>query len=144
MLFKADTTKADQTVSLTLTLKDSLPQNALEIYHINNVYVDQNFYLSQQRERNAQDTVMMRDIVFFGKKENLKIRPRVLSKSIYLRKGEVFSRLNHSITLNRLMSMNNFKLVQVNFADPKDFIAWPAGCEYSDDPPCPGVPFGLK
>jgi outer membrane protein assembly factor BamA len=122
LLFKADTTNADQTVSLTLTLKDSIPENALEIYHINNVYVDQNFYLSQRRERNMQDTVMMRNIVFFGKKENLRIRPRVLSKSIYLRKGEVFSRLNHSITLNRLMSMNNFKLVQVNFADPKDSL----------------------
>ncbi|MGE5447165.1 MAG: BamA/TamA family outer membrane protein [Bacteroidales bacterium] len=122
LLFKADTSSKDQSVTLTLTLKDSIPPNALEIYHINNVYVDQNFYLSQQRERNTQDTVMMRDIVFFGKKENLRIRPRVLSKSIYLRKGDVFSRLNHSITLNRLMSMNNFKLVQVNFATPKDSL----------------------
>ncbi|MGE5395146.1 MAG: BamA/TamA family outer membrane protein [Candidatus Saccharibacteria bacterium] len=122
LLFRADTSNADQSVSLTLTLKDSIPQNATEVYHINNVYVNQNFFLSQQRQNNFKDTVMVRDIVFFGKKEDLRIRPRVLSKSIYLRKGDVFSRLNHSITLNRLMSMNNFKLVQVNFADPKDSL----------------------
>jgi outer membrane protein assembly factor BamA len=41
----------------------------------------------------------------------------VLSKSIYLRKGEIFSRQNHIITLNRLMSMGNFKLVQINFSE---------------------------
>ncbi|HET6556720.1 MAG TPA: BamA/TamA family outer membrane protein [Prolixibacteraceae bacterium] len=122
LLFKADTSNADKTVTLTLTLKDSISSNALEVYHINNVYVNQNFSLNQRRARNVQDTVMIRNIVFFGKEERLRIKPRVLSKSVFLRKGERFSRLNHSITLNRLMSMGNFKLVQVNFAAEKDSL----------------------
>jgi len=122
LLFKADTSIVNQTVTFTLTLKDSIPDNALDVYHINNVYVNQNYSLNQRRERSIKDTVMVQDIVFFGKEERLTIRPKVLSKSIYLRKGEVFSRLNHSITLNRLMSMGNFKLVQVNFAANKDSI----------------------
>lgn len=121
LVFTADTTNADRKVDLTLTLKDSIPPNALEIHHINNVYVNQNYSLNQRRAREVQDTVI-RDIVFFGQAEKLRIRPRVLSKSIFLRKGEVFSRLNHSITLNRLMSMGNFKLVQVNFAADKDSL----------------------
>jgi len=121
-LFKADTSHAERTVTFTLTLKDSIPPNAISVFHINNVYVDQNFSLNQRRERTFKDTLMVQDIVFFGKEEKLRIRPRVLTKSIYLRKGEVFSRLNHSITLNRLMSMGNFKLVQVNFAAKKDSL----------------------
>ena len=122
LLFKADTSHVERTVTFTLTLKDSIPQNAISVYHINNVYVNQNFSLNQRRERTFKDTLMVQDIVFFGKEEKLRIRPKVLSRSIYLRKGEVFSRLNHSITLNRLMSMGNFKLVQVNFAAKKDSL----------------------
>jgi hypothetical protein len=101
LLFKADTSNADQTVSFTLTLKDSIPEGDLSVYHINNVYVNQNYSLNQRRERQVMDTTMVHDIVFFGKKERLTIKPRVLSKSIYLRNGELFSRKNHSITLNR-------------------------------------------
>lgn len=122
LIFKADTSNVDRTVTFTLTLKDSIPQNALSVHRINNVYVNQNYSLNQRPERNIKDTVMVQYIVFFGKEEKFTIRPKVLSRSIYLRKGEVFSRLNHSITLNRLMSMGNFKLVQVNFAANKDSL----------------------
>jgi outer membrane protein insertion porin family len=37
LLFKADTSVTDRTVSFHLTLKDSIPQNALTVYRINNV-----------------------------------------------------------------------------------------------------------
>lgn len=122
LLFKADTSNAERTVTFTLTLKDSIPENAISVYNIHNVYVNQNYSLNQRRERILKDTTMIENIVFFGKEERMRIRPTVLSKSIYLRKGEPFSRLNHSITLNRLMSMGNFKLVQVNFSANKDSL----------------------
>ncbi|MDO8927669.1 MAG: BamA/TamA family outer membrane protein, partial [Bacteroidota bacterium] len=120
LLFKADTSNINQDVSFTLTLKDSIPVDALTVYHINNVNVNQNYSLNERRVRNAQDTIVVGDIVFFGKEERMAIRPKVLAKSIYLRKHDVFSRQNHIITLNRLMSMGNFKLVQVNFAENND------------------------
>jgi hypothetical protein len=120
LLFKADTSHINQTVSLRLTLKDSIPQNALTAYRINNVYINQNYSLNERRYRNAQDTVMVENLIFLGKLERMPIRPKVLSRSIYLRKHEVFSRQNHIITLNRLMSMGNFKLVQINFSVSND------------------------
>ncbi|HAH26221.1 MAG TPA: hypothetical protein DCL77_21065 [Prolixibacteraceae bacterium] len=120
LLFKADTSHVDQTVSLRLTLKDSIPKNALTVYRINNVYINQNYSLNERRYRNAQDTVMVENLVFIGKQERMPIRPIVLSRSIYLRKHEVFSRQNHIITLNRLMSMGNFKLVQISFSVSND------------------------
>lgn len=122
LLFKADTSNQDQTVNFKLTLKDSIPKNALTVYHINNVFVDQNYSLNERRTRNTRDTLMVQDIVFIGKEERMAISPKVLSRSIYLRKPEVFSRQNHIITLNRLMSMGNFKLVQVNFSENNDSV----------------------
>ena len=120
LLFKADTSTVNHEVTFKLTLKDSIPKKAVTVYHINNVYINQNYSLNDKYVRNTQDTLMVQDFVFLGKEERMRIKPKVLLGSVYLRKHDVFSRLNHSITLNRLMSMGNFKLVQVNFSEKKD------------------------
>jgi len=117
LLFKADTSNVNHDVSFKLTLKDSIPKNATTAFRINNVYINQNYSLNEGRKNVTKDTVTVQNIVFFGKEARMTIRPSVLSKSIYLRKNEIFSRQNHIITLNRLMSMGNFKLVQINFSE---------------------------
>lgn len=120
LLFKADTSNINQDVSFKLTLKDSIPKDALTVYHINNVHINQNYSLNERRLSSAQDTIIVENMEFFGKEERMAIKPNVLVNSIYLHKNDVFSRQNHIITLNRLMSMGNFKLVQVNFAENND------------------------
>ena len=117
LLFKADTSNVNLDVAFKLTLKDSIPQNAITVYRINNVYVNQNYSLNERRTNTSNDTVRFESVVFVGKETQMKIKPKVILESIYLRKPEVFSRQNHIITLNRLMSMGNFKLVQVNFLE---------------------------
>jgi outer membrane protein insertion porin family len=122
LLFKADTSKVNHDITFKITLKDDIPKNALTVYHINNVYINQNYSLNERRIRVSTDTVMVDNIIFLGKEARMAISPKVLSKSVYLLKNEVFKRQNHIITLNRLMSMGNFKLVQVNFSESKDSI----------------------
>jgi len=119
LLFKADTSNVNHDVKFKLTLKDSIPANALTVFRINNVNINQNYSLNERHTDSTKDTIMFQNTVFFGKEESMTIRPKVLAKSIYLRKNEVFSRENHIITLNRLMSMGNFKLVQINFTEPQ-------------------------
>ncbi len=117
LLFKADTSKASRTITLTLTLKDSVPLNALAVYRINNVTIDQDHSLETEVSALKKETTRINNTVFIGKESEMKIRPEVILRSIYLRKNEVYSRTNHNITLNRLMSMGNFKFVQVKFTD---------------------------
>jgi len=117
LLFKADTSNVNRNVSFKLTLKDTVPQNAITVYRINNVYINQNYSLNERRTGTSKDTVRFENIVFVGKETQMKIKPTVILESIYLRNPDVFSRKNHVITLNRLMSMGNFKLVQVNFLE---------------------------
>jgi len=117
LLFKADTSNITHDVTFKLTLKDSIAGNALTVFRINNVYINQNYSLNERRVDSMRDTLIYENIVFLGKEARMAIRPKVLSKSIYLRKGEIFSRQNHIITLNRLMSIGNFKLVQINFSE---------------------------
>jgi len=117
LLFKADTSDLSHTVSLKLTLKDSIPENALTVYRIRNVFINQNYSLSDVTKDSTIDTVMYRRAVYMGKADEQNISPRVIARSVYLRKKQIYSRENHTITLNRLMSMGNFKFVQVKFSE---------------------------
>jgi len=117
LLFKADTSMADRTLTLILTLKDSIPEHAKTVYRINKVFIDQDFSLNAEESENASDTTMVVDYVFAGKRSEMKIKPKVILRSVYLREKEIYARKNHIITLNRLMSMGNFKFVQMKFSD---------------------------
>lgn len=115
LLFKADTSEADKTVSLTLSLKEGIPDKALNAYHINNVYIDTDFSLDDEAENTKKDTLHFENAYFIG--NEMKIRPRVILRAVFLKKSEVYSRKNHNITLNRLMSMGNFKFVRINLVE---------------------------
>ena len=115
-LFKADTSGENHVVSLRLTLKDSIPEKALTVYRINKVFIDQDFSLDED-EAKSKDTLWYQGNYFLGKEAEMKIRPGVISRSVYLRENEIYSRKNHNITLNRLMTMGNFKFVRMNFSD---------------------------
>jgi len=117
LIFKADTSDVNRTVSLKLSLKDSIPENALTVYRIRNVFINQNFSLSEEPKDSTIDTIMFRKTVFLGKDSDQNITPRVISRSVFLKKNQIYSRDNHNITLNRLMSMGNFKFVQVKFSE---------------------------
>jgi outer membrane protein insertion porin family len=122
LLFKADTSATEHTVSFHLTLKDSIPKNALTVYRINKVIIDQNYSLNERTGRSSKDTVMVDDFIFPGSETRMKVKPTVITRSVYLRKGEEFSRLKYTTTLNRLMSMGYFKLVQINFSESADSL----------------------
>jgi outer membrane protein insertion porin family len=123
LLFKADTSVTDRTVSFHLTLKDSIPQNALTVYRINQVTINQNYSLNERVGRNSVNSFMVDDFEFIGNEDRMRVKPKVIVRSVYLRKGEVFSRLKYTTTLNRLMSMGYFKLVQISFTNHADSLS---------------------
>jgi outer membrane protein insertion porin family len=123
LIFKADTAAENLTVSLKLALKDSLPANALTVYRINRVFIDQDYSLQGGASDNPADTTMYDGFIFRGKALSMQIRPEVITRSVFLRHSEVYSRRNHAVTLNRLMSMGNFKFVQVKFTESDTTVA---------------------
>lgn len=116
LVFKADTSVKNHDVTLRITLKDSVPEKAVTVYRINKVFIDQDFSLDEDAVK-PKDTLWYQGNYFLGKENEMKIRPRVISRSVYLRKNEIYSRKNHNITLNRLMTMGNFKFVRITFSD---------------------------
>lgn len=117
LLFKTDTLNKDKTVSFTLSLKTDLPKNALNSYRIRNVYINQNYSLKTHGQDNKLDTLLYENTVFVGRDSGMHIRPKVILQSVYFKTGEIYSRENHNITLNRLMTMGTFKFVQMKFTE---------------------------
>jgi outer membrane protein assembly factor BamA len=122
LLFKADTSNMDHGILFTLTLKDSIPSNAFTKYRINHVVVNQNYSLNDPGLLTATDSISYENRVILGNESQQYLMPRIISQSIYFRKGDVFSHVNHTNTLKRFMSMGMFKLVQLNYAVNKDSI----------------------
>ena len=117
LLFKTDTSGTSHTIAFRLTLKKDIPQNALTAYRTNHVFIDQDYSLNTDTSSRKKDTIRYQNNIFLGKETEKTISPDVILRSVYLRKGEIYSRKNHDITLNRLMSMGNFKFVSVKFVD---------------------------
>lgn len=117
LLFEADSTSSDFDVKLKLTLKEDVPASALKAFRIGNVVVNQNYSLNDDAGANSKDTVMFKQAIFVGNKEEMNISTELIERSIYLKKEALYTRENHNITLNRLMSLGNFKFVQVKFAN---------------------------
>jgi len=115
LLYKADSSNGNGTVSLKLCLKDSIPKGALLPYRIREVVIDQDYSLNSDTFIKTKDTMNVENYVFLGQKTNQQVRPKVLLKSIFLRKGDLYTRKNHDRTLNGLMSLGNYKFVRVKF-----------------------------
>lgn len=113
LIFEADTTNEEMT--LRLGLKTETPANALSTQRIGRITIDQHYSLDNVQI--SQDTTVVGEVVFMSNKNKPVIRPEVILRAVYLKKDELYNRRDHNITLNRLMSMGNFKFVQIKFTD---------------------------
>ena len=109
LVFQADTSEKNYEVSLDLHLKDSIPENALSVYHINKVDLNQKFSLTGN-SGNSSDSI-------FSSGSGMTIRPKTLSKLIFVRENEIYSARNHKATLYRLMSLGTFKFVNIRYSN---------------------------
>ncbi len=115
LIFKADTFAKDKKVRLQLLLKEEVPPKALNIYTINNVFVFADYALTDNTDSLKKNKIIFDSVFFIGKKS--KVKPAVILESIKLNKNSIYSRKNHNITLNRLMTLGAYKFVRIQFSE---------------------------
>ena len=113
ILFNVDTTSGNKTVNTSVTIKPDIPSSARIVYHINEVYLNTDFSLTSDSLSDKKDTLLIDNVHYIYSYQSY--RPKSLLRSIFLRKGEIYSRTNHNMTLNRLMGMGVFKFVNIRF-----------------------------
>jgi outer membrane protein insertion porin family len=113
ILFTADTNNSKKSVTLSITIKPEIPKEATLVYRLNDIYVIPGFSLSRDSTRSLNDTLIIDNIHYIAADKSY--RPKVILRSVFLNKGDIYSRTNHNMTLSRLMGMGVFKFVNVRF-----------------------------
>ncbi len=115
ILFRVDSTIGDKKLDIYVTIKKDLPAKAFRIYTLNEIYVYTNYSLGRDSSQQNMETVHAEDIIFI--RRNNAIRPKAISRAVFLNRGEPYTNANYKLTLNRLMSMGIFKFVNVRFTE---------------------------
>lgn len=111
---QVDSTVAQQEVDLIIKVKEETPARARFIYKINQIVIYPNYTLgadtisaSKKAVTQYKDfTIVDRDSLF---------KPKIFDRALYFKKGDVYNRTNHNLSLNRLVNLGVFKLVKNEF-----------------------------
>ncbi len=120
LLAQVDSSKGDHEVKIRLVIKADTPPKALTAYKINKVVVYPNFTISKDSVKyQPKDVVQYKDFTIIDTANTFK--PRVFDRAIYFKKGDVYNRKDHNLTLNRFVNLGTFSFVKNEFK-PSDSL----------------------
>lgn len=114
LLAQVDSTAGDKEVTLDLVLKDITPSRAKEQYRINRIYIYPDHSLTG-------DTIPVTSPI--GENfENLtifdpdnKFKPSLFKRALRFEEGELYNRVDHNKSINRLVNLGIFRFVDNQF-----------------------------
>lgn len=120
ILAQVDSTKGDHEVKIKLVIKADAPPKALTAYKINKIIVYPNFSISKDSLKyKPEDVVQYKDFTIIDTANTF--NPRVFDRTIYFKKGDLYNRKDHNLTLNRFVNLGTFSFVKNEFK-PSDSL----------------------
>lgn len=114
LLIKTDSTIGNNMVNLYVTVKPTTPENAMDIYRINNVYIYSGYSLNTAKIDTLKSHAQFyKGYYIVDRRERYK--PYLFEETMQFSPGEVYNRTEHNLTLNRLINLNLFKFVKNRF-----------------------------
>ncbi len=114
LIVQVDSTVGKHQVDLFVKVKDDTPALAKKAFTIGNIYVYSDYSLldSNSSSKNAE-AIAYKDLEIIDPKH--KFKPLIFDRTIYLKKGALYSRNEHNLSLNRLVNLGVFKYVKNTF-----------------------------
>lgn len=116
LLFRVDSTKQG-IADIYLTVKEEAPDLGLQPWSIGHIRVYGNYRLERDSAIRSQEGTRTNRFYYIDKNETY--RTSVFEKAVTLREGQLYNKDLHSLTIERLMNLNNFRFVRLHF-DPHD------------------------
>jgi outer membrane protein assembly factor BamA len=113
--------KGQEKPTMDITVRIKNPEDTLfawEPYYIDSIYVYPDFPINGNPADTSFKTDGRRFITIRSRTEYL--RPRVLSRSVLLRNGDLFSQQQHNNTINRLYDLNVWQFITLQYKEKKD------------------------
>lgn len=115
LLFRADSTIGQRKIDLHMKIKNDAPDQAQELYRIGNVNIYPDYQLDGPKASENADTTMVGNMHYIHKDDAFK--PEIIARHVRLREGDVYTKEAELVTLNRLIQLDVFKFVNVDFKD---------------------------
>lgn len=122
IIVQADSTVSkNHKVELNVKLKDNTPDLATQQFSIDKVIVFPNYNIQDVKEgkysipmdKDSLSKYAFDDIYVIDPQH--KFKPKIFDRALYFKKGDLYNRSNHNLTLNRLISLGVFKFVKNEF-----------------------------
>ena len=108
---QVDSTVGRKEVDLIVKIKSETPEKSILQYQIDKIKIYPNYILNQ-------DSILdigtkHSDFVIYDSEKTF--NPRIFDRTLYFKKGDLYNRTNHNLSLNRLVSLGTFKFVKNQF-----------------------------
>lgn len=116
ILVQVDSTIGNHQVDLIVKVKDETPEKVKRVYKINDIYVYPNYSLVNTKDtlRYKTDSIQKyKDFIITDPEHTFK--PKIFDRTLFFHKGDLYSRKDHNLSLNRLVSLGTFKFVKNEF-----------------------------
>ncbi len=122
IIVQADSTVSkNHKVELNVKLKDNTPDLSTQQFSIDKVVVFPNYNIQDLRQGkysvpmdpDSLQKYAHNDIYVIDPQH--KFKPKIFDRALYFKRGDIYNRTNHNLTLNRLISLGVFKFVKNEF-----------------------------
>lgn len=122
IIVQADSTvNKNHKVELNVKLKENTPNLATQQFSIDKVVVFPNYNIQDVKDgkysipmdKDSLGKYAFDDIYVIDPQH--KFKPKIFDRALYFKKGDLYNRSNHNLTLNRLISLGVFKFVKNEF-----------------------------
>lgn len=122
IIVQADSTVSkNHKVELNVKLKEDTPDLATEQFGIDKVIVFPNYNIQDVKKGKYSVPMNMDSLSKYAYDDiyvidpQHKFKPKIFDRALYFKKGDLYNRTNHNLTLNRLISLGVFKFVKNEF-----------------------------
>lgn len=122
ILARADTTVGHYQADIKLVIKDETPEEAKNVQKIDDIIIFPNYSLTNNQDsiRVTPDAVVKyKDFTIIDSAHTF--RPIIYDRTLFFHKGDIYSRRDHNLSLNRLINLGTFKFVKNEFK-PSDSL----------------------
>ncbi|MBC7654145.1 MAG: BamA/TamA family outer membrane protein [Oligoflexus sp.] len=114
LIAQVDSTVGKHQVDIILKIKNETPNQAKKIFSIGNIYVYPDYSLGNDSIQKSIDSIQVyKDLIVIDPKK--KFKPAIFDRALQFKKGDIYNRTNHNLSLNRLVNVGTFKFVKNEF-----------------------------
>lgn len=120
IIIRVDTLRQGK-ANLYVAMKPDLPPSSIQPWRIGDITIYGNYTLERDSIITRQKGKKEKNYTVIDRRETF--RSSVYEKTVTLRKGQLYNRNRHSLTIERLMNLGTFKFVRMGFFALKDSLS---------------------